>query len=237
MNNQYNVNVPMINLSEVANFEGSTIDDSILKTIASSKKRLVFSQLMKTKKNVIENLRCDNFPRPLIRNIKVLDDNNDSARTLTTAIETPEGISNISSPKMISYNKQKIINQQLENWAQVEEKSCSKTSKSSNNVNECKATYTELAFDLRNYNDAHGNCSHSHNIVNHLFMERVAIFRQKMIKCCKKSMLEVFDVLFEQLLEMLTSDCKNYKLYKFEPFADAILLIISNAINMPINVF
>jgi len=200
-----------------------------LKTISSSKRQLIFNQVTKIKKSVIENLRCDNFPRPMIKNAK-----EDSSRTLTTTDGSSIENSRISTPELSFNNKQTIINQELENWNTTAEEKSSETKitlKNFSSSTECKATTTEMAFDLRDYNETH-EC-----IVNDLFMERIAIFRKKMVKCCKKSMLEVFDLLFDQLLTLLTNDCRNYKLYKYDPFADAILLIISDAVHMPINVF
>jgi len=176
--------------------------------------------------------------------------------------QTPEGVlTPASCPKF----KQKAIMNELENWNEHEEldysyqgnqqgnsyglaQNCSSTSgyftndqndyeTSDYDVHQCKAPFTDMAFDLRNYSEVHKNCSHSHSNINILLMERISIFRQKMPARCKKSMIEVFDELVNKFLNLTSSDPKNFKIYRFDPFADAMLLIIANEINMPKNVF
>jgi len=178
--------------------------------------------------------------------------------------ETPEGV---KTPDSISQNylKQKSVMNDLENWEQNEEiekineklrginsqaQNFSKSIEYFNDKNDandflipdydihmCKAPFTDMAFDLREYSEVHKNCSHSQSKVNILLMERIAIFRQKMPARCKKSMIETFDKLVNKLLDLTSSDVKAFKIHKFDPFADAMLLIIANEINMPKNVF
>jgi len=57
------------NTSAPDNSSKSQIDESIYCGIASKKKQMIFNQILRTKKNLIENLRADNFPVPKARKI------------------------------------------------------------------------------------------------------------------------------------------------------------------------
>jgi len=179
--------------------------------------------------------------------------------------ETPSGVHTPNS--FCPYTKQKSITHDLENWEQNEEiekineklkeiscghiqnfEKCNEDFKHFDNdaddfeipdydIHMCKAPFTDMAFDLREYSEVHKNCTHAKSKVNVLLMERIAIFRQKMPARCKKSMIETFDMLINKFLDLTSSDVKTFKIHKFDPFADAMLLIIANEINMPRNVF
>jgi len=104
-------------------------------------------------------------------------------------------------------------------------------------IHKCKAPFTDMAFDLRDHKEVHRDCSHAISNVNILLMERIAIFRQKMPARCKKSMIEAFDELLNKFMDLVSSDCKSFKIYRFDPFADAMLLILANEIEMSKSVF
>jgi len=89
-------------------------------------------------------------------------------------------------------------------------------------IHMCKAPFTDMAFDLREYKEVHKNCTHAITKINILLMERIAIFRQKMPARCKKSMIETFDKLVNKVLDLTSNDVKTYKIHKFDPFADAM---------------
>jgi len=134
--------------------------------------------------------------------------------------------------------KQKSVVNELENW-NIQELECDEHDSEcpDYDIHRCKAPFTDMAFDLRDHKEVHKNCSHAHSNINILLMERIAIFRQKMPARCKKSTIDAFDNLMQKLLDLTSSDCKSFKIYRFDPFADAMLLILANEIEMPRNVF
>jgi len=52
-----------------SDLKSEVIDESIIFGIASKKRQMIFNQILRTKKDLIENLRSDNFPTPKVRKI------------------------------------------------------------------------------------------------------------------------------------------------------------------------
>lgn len=230
---------------EISNISNSSsFFENIICGLNLSKKQLIMSQVLKTRRNILEDIKCDNFQIPKVKQVV------DSCRTLETMANTPDVI---TSPKLSLYGKAKIRKYQLENWSTEEDLDASYPHyqeyehvnsygvsinqarhgfikndpndyiSQDYNVHICKAPFTDMAFDLRDYDEVHKNCNHSYTNVNLLLMERISLFRQKMPARCKKSMIDMFDQLLDKFLDLTSEKVKDFKIYRFDPFADAML--------------
>ena len=233
------------NTQEISDIShSSSFFENIIYGLNLSKKQLIMGQVLKTRRNILEDIKCDNFQKPKVKQIV------DSCRSLETMANTPDVI---TSPKLSSYKKVKIRQYNLENWCEDEDLdasyppyqnfdqlNCYGVSKNQarhgfieNNPNKyiskgynvhiCKAPFTDMAFDLRDYNEVHKNCNHSYTNVNLFLMERISLFRQKMPARCKKSTIDMFDKLLYEFLDLTSEKVKDFKIYRFDPFADAML--------------
>lgn len=229
---------------EISNISNSSSFENIICGLNLSKKQLIMNQVLKTRRNILEDIKCDNFKKPKVKQVV------DSCRSLETMANTPDVI---TSPKLSSYGKAETRQYELENWSADEDldasyphyqeyeqvnsygvcKNQTRHGFIQNNPNDyisqdynvhiCKAPFTDMAFDLRDSNEVHKNCNHSYTNVNLFLMERISLFRQKMPARCKKSMIDMFDKLLDQFLDLTSENVKDFKIYRFDPFADAML--------------